>query len=75
MTMKAVAEAMKRRKPAIIRQNGTPRYVVLDWKTWQELEELREDIEDAERLNAALADPKNRRRIPLAEVKRRFRLP
>ncbi len=75
MTTKALARAIKRRKPAIIRQNGAPRYVVLDWDTYRKWEDLREDIEDAERLAAALADPKNQKRIPFSQVKKILRLP
>ena len=35
--------------PAIIREKGTPRYVVLDWATYkglQELQERQEELED-----------------------------
>lgn len=36
---------------------------------------MREDLADRERLIAALEDPRNQRRIPLASVKKKFNLP
>ena len=68
MTTKALARAIRKRKPAIIRERGVPRYVLLDWKAYREWEDLQEDLEDRERLIAALEDPKNQKRIPLAKV-------
>lgn len=38
MTIKTLAQAIKNKKPAIIKEKGAPRYVVLDWdmyKEWQ----------------------------------------
>jgi len=74
MTTRTLALAIKRKKPAVIREKGAPRYVVLDWETYRSWEERREDLEDASRLAAALADPRNQRRIPWAQVKRRLGL-
>lgn len=75
MTLQTLAKAIKRKKPAIIREGDTPRYVVLDWETYRNWEELKEDLEDSLRLAEALADPKNQRHIPLARVKKSLRLP
>lgn len=74
MTIKTFARAIKKKKPAIIREKGAPRYVVLDWDTYYKWEEMREDIEDARRLMAALVDPKNQKRIPYAQVKKKLNL-
>lgn len=73
MTTNVLARAIRRKKPAIIRERGAPRYVILDWDTYEAWEELREDLEDAARLNAALADPKNQRRIPLSRAIKQFK--
>lgn len=75
MTSRTSERAIKRRKPAIIRQNGTPRYVLLDWETYREWKELQEDLEDRECLIAALEDPKNQKRISLARLKKKLNLP
>ncbi|MEK7541325.1 MAG: hypothetical protein AAB533_00550 [Patescibacteria group bacterium] len=69
MTVKSIARAIRQKKPAIIKENGSPRYVVLDWETYRSYEEMREDTEDSARLARALADPKNQKRIPYARVK------
>ena len=74
MTTQTIARAIKAKKPAVIKENGAPRYVVLDWRTWRAWEDMREDMEDAERLNASLADPKNQKRIPYARVKKLLHL-
>ena len=75
MTLQALAKAIKSKKPAITREGDKPRFVVLDWSSYRRWEEMQEDLEDSLRLAEALADPKNQRRIPLARVKRRFKLP
>ena len=75
MTTQTLARALKRRKPAVIRENGSPRYVVLDWNTYKVWEEMKEDMEDAARLEAALADTKNQKRIPFSRVKKMLNLP
>lgn len=74
MTVKTLARSLKAKKPAIIRERGMPRYVVLDWATYRAWEETQEDLEDAVRLNAALVDPKNKRRTPLSRVIKRLGL-
>ena len=63
MTTQAISKAIKSGKPAVIKEHGNPRYVVLDWKTYQAWAELRDEMEDSVRLNEALRDPKNQRRI------------
>ena len=69
MTTQAISRAIKTKKPAIINEHGSPRYVVLDWDTYKKWEDAREDIEDAIRLKDALADPKNQKRIKFSGVK------
>ena len=70
MTTQTIARAIKAKKPAVIRENGAPRYVVLDWETYRAWEEMREDMEDSARLMNALAHPKNQKRITYARVKK-----
>jgi PHD/YefM family antitoxin component YafN of YafNO toxin-antitoxin module len=74
MTAKTLTQAIRKPKPAIIRERGAPRYVVLDWETYRQWEEMRDDTEDAARLAEARADPKNQRRVPLARVKKLLKL-
>ncbi len=69
MTTQAISLAIKTKKPAIINEHGSPRYVVLDWDTYKKWEDAREDIEDTIRLKDALADPKNQKRIKFSGVK------
>lgn len=68
MTIQTVSRAVKAKKPAIIKERGAPRYVILDWDTYCEWEKTREDMEDAARLNEALADPGNQRRVKLSNL-------
>ena len=63
MTKQAISKAIKSGKPAVIKEHGNPRYVVLDWKTYRAWEELRDEMDGSARLNEALRDPKNQRRI------------
>ncbi len=66
---------IKQKKPAIIKEGGVPRFVVLDWETYGAWQEWLEDIEDTTRLVGALADPRNQKRIPFARAKRTLRIP
>ncbi len=75
MTIASLEQAIKSKRPAVIKEKGTPRFVVLDWKTYRVWQEMKEDLEDAVRLMGALADPKNQKRIPLSRVKKQFDLP
>ena len=75
MTLQALVKAIKRKKPAIIREGDTPRYVVLDWETYRNWEELKEDLEDHIRFDIALRESKSKRRYSLEAVKRKYRLP
>lgn len=68
MTAKTLLRVIKVRKPAVIRERGEPRYVLLDWKTYRLWYEEREDREDAQRLMKALADPQNKKRVPFSRV-------
>lgn len=63
MTTQALSRAIKDKKPSIIKERGKPRYVVLGWGAYKALEEMKEDLEDVVRLNEALSDPKNKKRI------------
>ncbi len=75
MTTKTLKKAIVRQKPAVIRENGAPRYVILDWETYRGWEEMREDMDDSRRLLEALSDPENQKRIPFSRVKKLLRLP
>ena len=74
MTAKAIEYALKRPKPSILRENGKPRFVILDWETYSKWEEMKEDLEDTVRLAEALVDPKNQKLLPLSRVKKMLRL-
>lgn len=73
MTTQTLTRALRAKKPAVIKEGGKPRYVVLDWNTYSNWRETMEDWEDVVRFNQALSDSKNQRLIPLAEVKRKFK--
>lgn len=75
MTVKTLTRAIGKPKPAIIRERGVPRYVVLDWETYRSWEELKEDLEDHIRLDIALRESEGKKRYSLAAVKRKYRLP
>ena len=68
MTTQTIFKAIKTKKPAVISEHGSPRYVILDWKTYRKWEATKEDYEDAVRLLEALADPKNQKRIDYSEL-------
>lgn len=64
-----ISKAIKMKKPAIINEHGSPRFVVLDWDTYRKWEALKEDFEDAARLQEAIVDPKNQKRIRFSAIK------
>lgn len=72
MTTKTLLRAVKNKKPAVIKEKGKPRFVVLDWDTYRIWEEAREDFEDSQRLRDALSDPKNQRKISLADISKKY---
>ena len=74
MTTQKIAQAIKTKKPAIIREKGIPRYVVLDWAAYEELQELKEDLEDHLRFEAAERASKGNPRLSVNEVKVRYGL-
>ena len=39
MTTKMLLRAIKSKKPVIIHEGGAPRYVMLDWKTYEKIDE------------------------------------
>lgn len=65
MTTQTMTRALRAQKPAVIKENGKPRYVVLDWNTYANWQEAMEEWEDIARFNEALSDPKNQKLIPL----------
>lgn len=69
VTTKTLSRAIISKKPAIINERGTPRYVVLDWDTYRKWDEAMEDAFDSTRLAEALHDPKNQKRIRFSAVK------
>jgi PHD/YefM family antitoxin component YafN of YafNO toxin-antitoxin module len=72
MTLQTLTKAIKGKKPAIVKERGEPRFVILDWKDYKKLKEATEDNEDAARLLEALADPANQERIPLTAVRKKL---
>lgn len=46
MTIQTLAQAIKNKKPAIIKEKGVPRYVVLDWAVYKRLQMLQENFID-----------------------------
>ena len=70
MTTKTLLQAIKSKKPAIIHEGGVPRYVMLDWKTYEKMDEM----EDRLRLVEAVNDPKNQKKIPYSQVKKLLHL-
>lgn len=74
MTTQVLARALKKKKPAIIKENGTPRFVVLDWSIYRAWEEMREDIEDHIRFDISERESRGKKRYTLVEVKKKHRL-
>lgn len=58
----------------MIRENGEPRYVMLDWATYQKWEEMREDMTDQIRFNIAIRGSRGKKRYTLEEVKKKHHL-
>lgn len=46
MTTQTLARAIKNKKPAVIKESGVPRYVVLDWEEYKKLQDAREELLD-----------------------------
>ena len=74
MTTQTLSRALGAKKPSVIKENGKPRYVVLDWDTYANWQETKEDWEDAVRFQEALSDPKNQKLIPFSEIKKKLKL-
>jgi hypothetical protein len=72
MTAKTLLKATKSKKPAIIKEGGIPRYVVLDWSTYRIWEELRDDFYDSQRLQEAISDSKNQKKISWENVQKKL---
>ena len=75
MTIATLERALKKKKPAVIKEKGAPRFVILDWDTYKRWEETKEDLEDSKRLLEAIADLKNQKRISLSQAKKTLKLP
>ena len=72
MTIQTLTRAIKIKKPAVIREGGAPRYVVLDWETYAKWREWKEDMEDRVRFGIAERRSEGKKRHSLAEVKKRY---
>ncbi len=74
MIIKTVARAISKIKPVIIKKNGTPRFVILDWDTYRSWEERREDMEDHIRFEVAERESRGKKRHTLAEIKKKYHI-
>ena len=74
MTLQTLARAIKTKKPAVIKEGGTPRYVVLDWAAYRKLQALQEDFEDNLRFELSERVSRGKRRYSLQEAKKRLGL-
>lgn len=74
MTTQTISRALRAKKPAVIKEDGKPRYVVLDWDTYAIWQETIDDLEDSTRFNEALSDSRNQKLISFSEVKKRLKL-
>ena len=75
MTIASLERAVKNKKPAVIKNGGAPRFVILDWDTYRKWEERREDMEDHIRFEISERESRGKPRYSLDEVKKKFRLP
>lgn len=75
MTIKTIARALKQKKPAVIREKGSPRFVVLDWDIYRAWEAMREDTEDHIRFDIAERESRGKKRYTLTEVKKKYKIP
>lgn len=74
MTTQTLARAIKGKKsgePAVIKENGAPQFVVLDWDAYQKWQEWKEDMEDHARFEIAERQSRGKKRYSLREVKKR----
>ena len=67
-------KSLKDKKPAVIRQEGEPRYVILDWKTYRAWQELREDLEDHVRFDYAKRISRGKKQYPLEEIRKKYHI-
>lgn len=74
MTTKVLASATKRKKPAIIKENGAPRFVVLDWDTYRRSQEMKEDMEEHIRFEIAQRVSVGKKRYSLQEIRQKYNL-
>lgn len=69
MTTQSLAKALKSKKPAVIRERGLPRFVVLDWDAYRAWEEMREDMEDHIRFEIAERESRGQKRYTFRVLK------
>jgi hypothetical protein len=74
MTTKTICRALKRPKLSVLRENGKPRFMVLDWDTYHVWETKREDLEDHIRFEVADRESRGKKRHTLAAIKKKYRL-
>jgi PHD/YefM family antitoxin component YafN of YafNO toxin-antitoxin module len=74
MTIQTIAGKIGHKKPVLIRERGVPRYVILDWETYQKWEEMREDLEDHIRIDIAQRESRGKKRYSLATIKKKYNL-
>lgn len=74
MTIQTIARAIKAKKPAVIRENGAPRYVVLDWQRYQAWKEMEEDMEAHARFDLAERESQGKKRYTLEEIQKKYHL-
>lgn len=69
-----LTRAIKNKKPALVRENGKPRFVVLDWDVYKIWEEKKEDLEDHVHFEIAERESRGKRRYSLVQLKKKYRL-
>lgn len=74
MTTQTLTRALRAQKPAVIKENGKPRYVVLDWNTYANWQEAMEDMEDSLRFEKALRESQGQKKYSLEEIKNKYGL-
>ena len=58
MTLRTLARAIKAKKPAVIKEKGAPRFVVLDWEVYRKLQDIRDEYLDELEDEREINDPK-----------------
>lgn len=74
MTIQTLSRAIQAKKPALIKENGRPRYVILDWDTYEYWQEAMEDMGDSIRFEKALQNSQNQKSYSSDAIKRKYHL-